>query len=50
MTEDKMAEWHHRLHGRGFGGSPGVGDGHRGLVCAVHGFSKCRTRLSTELY
>ena len=37
MTEDKMAEWHHRLDGRGFGGSPGVGDGHRGLVYADPG-------------
>ena len=25
--------WHHRLNGHGFGWTPGVGDGQRGLVC-----------------
>ena len=29
MTEDEIAEWHHRLNGHEFG----VGDGQGGLVC-----------------
>ena len=33
MTEDEMVGWHHRLHGRGFGWIPGVGDGQGGLAC-----------------
>ena len=32
-TEDKMAGWHHRLDGREFEWTPGVGDGQGGLVC-----------------
>ena len=32
-TEDDMAEWHHRLDGREFEWTPGVGDGHGGLAC-----------------
>ena len=32
-TEDEMAGWQHRLNGRGFGWTPGVGDGQGGLVC-----------------
>ena len=32
-TEDEMAGWHHRLDGRGFGWTPGHGDGQGGLVC-----------------
>ena len=32
-TEDEMAGWHHRLDGRGFGWTPGVGDGQGGLAC-----------------
>ena len=32
-TEDEMAGWHHRLNGREFGGTPGVGDGQGGLAC-----------------
>ena len=32
-TEDEMAGWHHRLHGHGFGWTPGVGDGQGGLAC-----------------
>ena len=31
-TEDEMAGWHHRLNGRGFGWTPGVGDGGRAGV------------------
>ena len=33
MTEDEMIGWHHRLNGRGFGWTLGVGDGQAGLVC-----------------
>ena len=32
-TEDEMAGWHHRLDGRGFEWTPGVGDGQGGLAC-----------------
>ena len=32
-TEDEMAGWHHRLDGREFEWTPGVGDGWGGLVC-----------------
>ena len=32
-TEDEMAEWHHRLNGREFGWTPGVGDAQGGLAC-----------------
>ena len=33
MTEDEMAGWHHRLDGREFEWTPGVGDGQGGLAC-----------------
>ena len=32
-TEDEMVGWRHQLDGHGFGWTPGVGDGHRGLAC-----------------
>ena len=32
-TEDEMAGWHHRLDGREFEWTPGVGDGEGGLAC-----------------
>ena len=32
-TEDEMAGWHHRLDGREFEWSPGVGDEQGGLMC-----------------
>ena len=32
-TEDEMAGWHHRLDGREFEWTPGVGDGQAGLAC-----------------
>ena len=32
-TEDKTVGWHHRLNGREFGWTPGVGDGQGGLAC-----------------
>ena len=31
-TEDEMAGWHHRLDGREFGWTPGVGDGQDGVL------------------
>ena len=33
MTEDEMVGRHHRLNGRGFGWTLGVGDGQGGLAC-----------------
>ena len=33
MTEDEMAEWHHRLDGHEFEWTPEVGDGQGGLAC-----------------
>ena len=33
MTEDEMAGWHHRLNGREFEQTPGVGDEQGSLVC-----------------
>ena len=33
MTEDEMTGWHHWLNGRGFGWTPGVGDGQGSLAC-----------------
>ena len=49
--EDEMAGWHHRLNGREFEWSPGVGDGQGGLVCCNSWVAKSWTRLSdwTEL-
>ena len=32
-TEDEMVGWYHRLNGHGFGWTPGVGAGQRGMVC-----------------
>ena len=32
-TGHEMVGWHHRLDGRGFGWTPGVGDGWGGLAC-----------------
>ena len=33
LTEDEMAGWHHRLNGREFEWTSGVGDGQGGLAC-----------------
>ena len=33
MTEDEIVGGHHWLNGRGFGWTPGVGDGQGGLAC-----------------
>ena len=46
MTEDEMVGWHHWLNGHEFGWAPGIGNGQGSLVCAVHGVTKRRTRLS----
>ena len=35
MTEDEMVRWHHRLNGREFGWTLGVGDGQGGLECCT---------------
>ena len=32
-TEDEMVGWHHQFDGYGFGWTPGVGDGQRGVAC-----------------
>ena len=32
-TKDEMVGWHHQHNGRGFGWTPGVGDGQGGLAC-----------------
>ena len=46
MTEDEMIGWHHRLHGHGFGWTPGVGDGQGGLAyCGSWG---CKESDTTE--
>ena len=48
-TEDEMAGWHHRLNGREFEWTPGVGDGQGGLVCCdswVHKESDRTERLN----
>ena len=41
-----MAGCHHRLDGREFEWTPGVGDGQGGLACCDSGVAKSRTRLS----
>ena len=43
MTEDEMAEWHHRLDGHEFEWTPGVGDG-QAWHAVIHGVTKIRTR------
>ena len=39
-TEDERAGWHHRLDGREFEGTPGVGDGQGGLQFSSVQFSR----------
>ena len=46
MTEDEMAGWHHRFNAHGFGWTPGVGDGQRGLACC--GSWDCKESEMTE--
>ena len=49
--EDEMAGWHHRLDGREFEWTPGIGDGQGGLACC-DSWGRKETRLSdwTELH
>ena len=48
-TEDEMAGWHHRLDGREFMWTPGVGDGQGGLACCGSMGSQTWTDWATEL-
>ena len=48
-SEDEMAGWHHRLNGREFEWTPGVGDGQGGLVCCNSWGCKVRHNWATEL-
>ena len=44
MTEDEMVGWHHQLDGRGFGQTPGAGDGQGGLAyCSPRGHKESDT-------
>ena len=44
MTEDGMAEWHHRLDGHEFEQASGVGDGQGGLAgCSPLDFKELDT-------
>ena len=45
-TEYEMVGQHHRHNGHGFGWTPGVGDGQRGLACCSSWVTKRRKRLS----
>ena len=46
MTEDEMVGWHHRLNGREFEQTPGVGDGQGSLArCSPWG---CKESDTTE--
>ena len=50
MAEDEMVGWHHWLHGHEFEQAPGVGYGHRSLVCcSPWGFQRVRHNWVTEL-
>ena len=44
-----MAGWHHRLDGREFEWTPGVGDRQGGLHAAIHGVAKSWNDWATEL-
>ena len=48
-TEDEMAGWHHRLDGREFEWTPGVGDGQGGLACCDSWGHRVRHDRATEL-
>ena len=41
-----MVGWHRQLSGREFEQTPGVSEGQKSLVAAVHGVAESRTRLS----
>ena len=50
MAEDEMIGWHHWLDGRGFGWTPGVGDGQGGVACCSSwGSQRLRYNWVTEL-
>ena len=40
MTEDEIVGWHHQLNAHGFGWTPGVVDGQRGLLFCTSWGSK----------
>ena len=48
-TEDEMAGWHHWLDVHGFGWTPGVGDGQRGLACCSSWGHRVGHNWATEL-
>ena len=48
-TEDEMAGWHHRLDGREFEWTLGVGDGQGGLACCNSWGCKVGHNWATEL-
>ena len=48
-TENEMAGWYHWLDGRGFGWTPGVGDGQGGLACCDSWGHRVRHDWVTEL-
>ena len=51
MTEDEMPGWHHLLNGHGFGWTPAVGDGQRGLACCSSRGRNMTNQLNwTEYY
>ena len=48
-TEDEMVGWHHLFNGRGFGQTPGEGEGQGGLACCnPRGCTSVRHDLATE--
>ena len=48
-TEGEMVGWHHQLNGHGFGWTPAVGDGQRGLECCSPWSRRVRHDWVTEL-
>ena len=48
-TEDEMVGWHHRLDGREFESTPGVGDGQGGLACCSPRDRRVGLDRATEL-
>ena len=48
MTEDEMAEWHHRLDEHVSEQAPGDGDGQGRRSAAVHGLQRVGQDLATE--
>ena len=48
MTEDEMAEWHHRLNGHEFVQAPKDGEGRGSLVCCSPWGRRFRHESATE--